>query len=77
MWDNLQEDGDIVSILVNGKIVLREYTLLNKPKPVEIELQKGLNTIVMYAHNLGEQSPNTAKRSIDPSILNDLNYELV
>ena len=73
VWDNLQEDGDIVSIVLNGKIVLEEYTLLNKPKLVEIELQKGENTIVMYAHNLGEQSPNTAKMRV---ILNGKNYDI-
>lgn len=60
LWDNLKEDGDIVSVYVNEEKVVNEYLLKNKHKTIKIACPKGWNDVVFYAHNLGTEPPNTA-----------------
>jgi len=64
LWDGVKEDGDIVSILLNGEPVLKEYLLTNSIKMIELNLKKGSNIITLYAHNLGKEPPNTARMRI-------------
>jgi len=67
-WDSGDIDGDIISLIVNGDVVLSSYTLdgpLNK-KEISVKLDNnGYNYILLYAHNEGSISPNTAALSID------------
>jgi len=68
LWDHGQIDGDIVSIYVNGELVAEEITLDGPfDKYVfDTELEyNGYNYILMFAHNTGWVSPNTAAISID------------
>ncbi len=66
IWDDRREDGDIVSLFFNGEAVLEEYKLENKVKTIKLVLGiNRTNTLVLYAHNLGEQPPNTAAISIN------------
>ncbi len=60
IWDNADEDGDIISISNNGVFVLTNYEIKNKKKSVIIDLAPGENEIVVYAHNEGLVPPNTA-----------------
>jgi hypothetical protein len=67
VWDHGRIDGDIVSIYVNGRIIIDSY-MLNGPSDkytVSTTLEnKGYNYILLYAHNEGDISPNTATISI-------------
>ncbi|HRK26716.1 MAG TPA: hypothetical protein PK239_05425 [Chitinophagales bacterium] len=65
IWDDRREDGDIISLYLNGECILSEYTLVNKVKSIKLTLGiNRQNTLVLHAHNLGEQPPNTAAISI-------------
>lgn len=54
------EDGDRVRVLVNGQVVIPEFTLYNTYKPLHIKLQPGFNNIEFEAMNQGTSGPNTA-----------------
>lgn len=54
------EDGDRVRVLLNGQVVISEFTLTNMLKPLRIRLQTGFNHIEIEAMNQGTQGPNTA-----------------
>ena len=64
IWDNLKEDGDIVSVYVNEEKIVSEYLLRHQQKTIKIVCKKGLNDIILYAHNLGSEPPNTATIAI-------------
>lgn len=68
VWDHGQIDGDIVSIYVNGKVVIAEK-LLDGPSNkfvAQTTLEySGYNYVLLYAHNEGRISPNTASMSIE------------
>lgn len=60
LYDNAEIDGDTISVTVNGKYVLTDYALTKKKKKIKIQLEGGQNEVVIYAHNEGRISPNTA-----------------
>ena len=60
IWDSNRVDGDIVSLDLNGQLILKEYKLTSIPKLIKIPLSKGENIVTMFAHNLGDIPPNTA-----------------
>ncbi|MCX6352276.1 MAG: WD40 repeat domain-containing protein [Bacteroidetes bacterium] len=65
VWDDDQIDGDIVSLNLNGKWILQRYKLVKQKKPITVTLnENGNNYLLLYAHNEGEVSPNTAGVSI-------------
>ena len=68
VWDHGKIDGDIISVYVNGKEIITEKTLdgpLNK-FVINTTLEfDGYNYLLLYAHNEGSISPNTAAISID------------
>ncbi|MDO5607812.1 MAG: hypothetical protein Q4G08_05065 [Capnocytophaga sp.] len=64
--DHQAEDGDRVSILVNGKVEIHDIYLTNQAKGFQITLQPGFNKIEFLALNQGDSGPNTAEfRVID------------
>lgn len=68
VYDHGQIDGDVVSIYVNGKEVISNYTLdgPSNTKYVNVDLEyKGYNYILLYAHNEGSIPPNTCTILID------------
>ncbi len=65
IWDDYSEDGDIVSVSLNGEWIIQKYTLRNEPKFIDITLKEGNNYLVLYAHNTGEVPPNTAAISTE------------
>ena len=74
-YDNEKEDGDIVSINVNGTWVLERYTLKNKKNPppsnalIKCTLTPGDgNYFVSKAWNIGSISPNTLTIKIDDGV---------
>lgn len=71
VWDHGTIDGDIVSIYVNGEEVIMEQTLQGPGNKfvVNTTLQfEGYNYLLLYAHNEGRISPNTASMAIDDGI---------
>jgi hypothetical protein len=61
-YDNAQVDGDIISVLVNNKVILSNQLLSIKPVTtyIKIDLEQTFQEIEMVAENLGSIPPNTA-----------------
>lgn len=59
-----REDNDIISLKLNDKWVLQNYTVVKKPYTIEAELMPGKNILVFHAENLGTMPPNTASVTI-------------
>lgn len=65
VWDDDQADGDVISLNLNNKWILSNYKLTKKKKVVVGTLEPGANNFLMlYAHNEGSISPNTAGVSV-------------
>jgi hypothetical protein len=61
IYDNAEIDGDVITVLFNGAIVLANQTLSDHPISFRIKLKKDIqNTLIMYAENQGKTPPNTA-----------------
>ncbi len=61
LYDNAEVDGDIITVLFNGEVVVSKQTLSDKPISLTLQLIKGKdNTLTMYAENQGRIPPNTA-----------------
>ena len=62
VYDNAIVDGDTVSILYNGKMLLTHQLLSEKGIELTIELDenRSRNEITLFAENLGSIPPNTA-----------------
>ena len=59
--DDRTVDGDIITILLNGKVVLDNYPVVKEPKTVKIKLEKDTEyELIFIAVNEGETPPNTA-----------------
>lgn len=64
LWDNAEIDGDTVSVLLNGKVVLSEYGLTNERHRIKLDLAPGNNDVLIVAHNEGRVRPNTASAQL-------------
>jgi len=64
IWDANQEDGDKISLVVNGKYLLKNHTTKRKRKKIKYKLKKGENIIEITAENLGSTPPNTSRIEI-------------
>ena len=71
LWDNAAEDGDIITIIINGTIVAENVTIYNTPKTFSFIIDaSSANYISFYAVNEGTSSPNTASGSINDGYSN-------
>jgi hypothetical protein len=61
VWDYGKEDGDIISIEVNGKLVLENYSVRKVKKILNVTLSKGKNTVKITTVNSGKLETNTTK----------------
>lgn len=61
LWDDAEYDGDTVSVLLNGRVVLDHYELTHRRATVKLPLDKGRNSVVVVTHNEGRVPPNTAR----------------
>ncbi|MFS4466659.1 hypothetical protein [Maribacter sp. 2210JD10-5] len=60
IWDHGRQDGDIVSIFLNGAAVVSKHLLTYQKKEFNIKLNPNKsNDLFLYAHNLGNAPPNT------------------
>lgn len=61
VWDDEDVDGDVISLYLNGECILKEHPLNEHKKQLKVELAPNqLNSLALYAHNMGKQPPNTA-----------------
>ena len=60
LWDDAVEDGDTISLNINGHWVVQAFPVKKKPQFIEVTLDPGPNKIVFIADNLGAIIPNTA-----------------
>ena len=61
-YDNAEVDGDSISVFLNGKMVVAHQLLSERAFNVYVELDtnKEINEVSMFAENLGKYPPNTA-----------------
>ena len=64
LWDDNREDGDSISLMLNGEWLVHNVLLKNKKHIIETSLKKGENMLVIYAESLGDIPPNTAAINI-------------
>ena len=61
IWDANQEDGDKITLIINGDTLLNNFKTKNKRKKIKYKLKDGENTIEIKATNLGTSPPNTSR----------------
>ncbi len=60
IWDDAVEDGDSISININGKWIEKGFPVKKKPQFITVTLQPGPNAITFVGDNLGSIPPNTS-----------------
>lgn len=68
LWDNAAEDGDIVSVYLNGQWIIENHTLLKAGTDFNFStslLNTGANDLVVFALNEGSSGPNTVSIAIN------------
>jgi hypothetical protein len=74
IWDSQEEDGDIIKLYNNDKLILNNYTILNKKKEILVNLDSGKNVFTIEAIDEGGAKPNTATIRITDA---DRTFELM
>jgi hypothetical protein len=74
-----KEDGDLIALRMNDKILLDKYTLSTKTDSIVLDMKQlgngtGNDTITVYAYNEGYYSPNSAKLLIQDGMQEYLFY---
>lgn len=68
LWDNAAEDGDIVSVYLNGQWLIENHSLLKAGTNFNFStslLNPGANDLVVFALNEGSSGPNTVSIAIN------------
>jgi len=61
IWDSAEEDGDTISLYLNGTCILARVKLTTVKRSVKVSLIPNSNNyLVLYSHNVGRKPPNTA-----------------
>ncbi|MDE3254006.1 MAG: hypothetical protein KGO92_14475, partial [Bacteroidota bacterium] len=62
LYDNGEIDGDIATLLLDGKVIIDKHPLSTKPAIISLLLSNGKeeHVLEMFADNLGSIPPNTA-----------------
>jgi hypothetical protein len=66
IWDKSLADGDSISLNLNGEWILEHYQVVKTKLRMKVQINPNSpnNYLILYAHNLGEISPNTAAVSV-------------
>ena len=64
LWDGEVQDGDSISLRLNGKWLKTGFPVRNAVQKIPIRLQPGENELLFMADNLGSIPPNTAELRI-------------
>jgi|GEM_PF-626825 len=65
VWDNGTVDGDILSLFLNGELIIKNYRVTRQKYEAIVKLDKPTNFIILHAINVGSISPNTVAVSVD------------
>ncbi|MBK6523180.1 MAG: carbohydrate binding domain-containing protein [Sphingobacteriaceae bacterium] len=65
VYDKNRVDGDIISIYLNGEVLIENLEVTKEKKEIILNLKTGSNTLVMYALNAGRIPPNTAAIAVN------------
>lgn len=68
LWDNAAEDGDIVSLYLNGRWIIENHSLLKDTTDFNFSttlLNQGANDLVLFALNEGSSGPNTVSIAVN------------
>lgn len=60
LWDDAVEDGDSVTITINGNKIVQGFLVKKRPQFINVTLKPGPNNITFSADNLGSIPPNTS-----------------
>jgi len=60
IWDDAVEDGDSISININGDWIAKGFPVKKRTQYITVTLKPGPNTINFVADNLGSIPPNTS-----------------
>ncbi len=60
LWDDAVEDGDSISLSINGNWVVQAFPVKKQPQFIQVTIDPGPNKILFVANNLGSIPPNTA-----------------
>ncbi|MEO7046017.1 MAG: hypothetical protein ABI091_11975 [Ferruginibacter sp.] len=60
IWDDAVEDGDSISININGEWITRGFPVKKSPQFLTVTLKPGQNAINFIADNVGSIPPNTS-----------------
>ncbi|MEP7110009.1 MAG: hypothetical protein ABI760_18585, partial [Ferruginibacter sp.] len=60
IWDDATEDGDSISINIDGKWLVQGFPVKKNPQFILVTLKPGPNVITFIADNLGSIPPNTS-----------------
>jgi len=62
LYDNGDIDGDSISLIFNGKLLIANKRLSDKAITLKLNIDdsRDMNELIMYAENLGSIPPNTA-----------------
>lgn len=63
--DDAAQDGDVISIYVNGTWIIENKTITNAGENISLPLQLGENFVLFYAVNEGDSPPNTLAAIVD------------
>jgi len=75
VYDRSVVDGDSISLNINGDWILQEYMVVKAKLKIRVKINPNAtnNYLILYAHNLGEISPNTAAIQV---LINGKEYRL-
>jgi hypothetical protein len=68
IWDNKAEDGDIINLYQNEKLVFSDYPVTKTKKSITLELNGNSTVFKIEAVNEGSISPNTSNVIIKDDI---------
>lgn len=64
VWDNADEDGDIISVNHNGNWIRENMFMTNAKQSISVTLTPGHNYVNFYAVNQGDAGPNTLSAQV-------------
>ncbi|RYG44366.1 MAG: hypothetical protein EOO01_19660 [Chitinophagaceae bacterium] len=64
IWDDAVEDGDSISLNINGSWVVQGMPVKKRPQFISVTLDTGVNKIIFIADNEGSIIPNTSMLEI-------------
>ncbi len=68
IWDNDKEDGDIITLKLNGNIILENKEVKKQHFKTTLTLTNGENVLIMQAVSLGTKGKNTAAFMVNDGV---------